>query len=109
MSLSSTYNQSIKDTLKRAEDTLLRKRTEYAPEEDPLSNFKEGSSVSGLTPEQVLFMYCTKHLVSIRDIIFEKVPASKDLIREKTGDIINYMILLNAIQDEKETEEIKEV
>lgn len=105
MNLSEVYSDSIKATLKRSEDVLLRKREEYAPEVDPLSNFKEGAEMSGQTPEQVLFMYCLKHLVSVRDIIFNKVPSNKELIREKTGDIINYMVLLNALQDEKEAVE----
>lgn len=102
MNYKKIYNESIEATLKRCSDTLLKKREEYAEETDPLSNFKEGSDMSGQTPEQVLFMYCLKHLVSIRDIVFEKVPSNKELIREKTGDIINYMVLLNAIEDEKE-------
>ena len=46
-------------------------------------------------------MYCLKHLVSLRDIVFGKVEADTTMIREKTGDIINYMVLLNAINDSK--------
>lgn len=96
------YDKSIENTLERCRQTLIKKNQEYAPEFDPLNNFKEGAEVSGLTEEQVLFMYMTKHLVSIRDIVFGKVPANRELIREKTGDIINYLVLYNAILDERE-------
>ena len=44
-------------------------------------------------------MYCLKHLVSLRDIVFEIVGSDTEMLREKTGDIINYMVLLNAIND----------
>ena len=95
------FNVSVNNTLKRCEDTLIKKNKEYAPNDDPLNNFKEGSEMSGLIMEQVLFMYCLKHLVSLRDIVFGKVESDTTMIREKTGDIINYMVLLNAINDSK--------
>lgn len=93
------FNISVNNTLKRCEDTLIKKNKEYAPSDDPLNNFKEGSEMSGLSMEQVLFMYCLKHLVSLRDIVFKKVDSDTEMLREKTGDIINYMVLLNAIND----------
>lgn len=95
------FNVSVNNTLKRCEETLVKKNKEYAPNDDPLNNFKEGSEMSGLIMEQVLFMYCLKHLVSLRDIVFGKVEGDTEMIREKTGDIINYMVLLNAINDSK--------
>ena len=95
------FNVSVNNTLKRCEDTLIKKNKEYAPNDDPLNNFKEGSEMSGLIMEQVLFMQGLKHLVSLRDIVFGKVEGDTEMIREKTGDIINYMVLLNAINDSK--------
>ena len=93
------FNISVNNTLKRCENTLIKKNKEYAPNDDPLNNFKEGAEMSGLSMEKVLFMYCLKHLVSLRDIVFEKVGSDTEMLREKTGDIINYMVLLNAIND----------
>ena len=93
------FNISVNNTLKRCENTLIKKNKEYAPNDDPLNNFKEGAEMSGLSMEQVLFMYCLKHLVSLRDIVFNKVDSDTEMLREKTGDIINYMVLLNAIND----------
>lgn len=93
------FNISVNNTLKRCENTLIKKNKEYAPNDDPLNNFKEGAEMSGLSMEQVLFMYCLKHLVSLRDIVFKKVDSDTEMLREKTGDIINYMVLLNAIND----------
>ena len=93
------FNLSVNNTLKRCENTLIKKNKEYAPNDDPLNNFKEGAEMSGLSMEQVLFMYCLKHLVSLRDIVVRKVDSNTEMLREKTGDIINYMVLLNAIND----------
>ena len=42
------FNVSVNNTLKRCEDTLIKKNKEYAPNDDPLNNFKEGSEMSGL-------------------------------------------------------------
>lgn len=98
------YSKTIEETLNRCASLLTKKQEEYAPDEDPLANFKKGAKVSGLTEEQVLYMYCVKHLVSIRDIVFGVVPSSRELIQEKTGDIINYMTLLNCITEEKLSE-----
>lgn len=95
------FNVSVNNTLKRCENTLIKKNKEYAPNDDPLNNFKEGAEMSGLPEEQVLYMYCLKHLVSLRDIVFGNVDANLDMIKEKTGDIINYMVLLNCIYEEK--------
>lgn len=95
------FKKSVEKTLRRCENTLFTKNKGYAPTEDPLNNFKEGADMSGQSMEKVLFMYCLKHLVSLRDIVFEKVPSSTEILREKTGDIINYMVILNAIQDSK--------
>ena len=98
-------NKIIQEVLDRCSKLLVSKQTEYAPDLDPLANFKKGAQMSGMTEEQVLWMYCLKHLVSVRDIVFQEVPATKEVIREKTGDIINYMVLLNCIVAEKENDD----
>lgn len=97
-------SRTIEEVLNECAELLGQKQTEYAPDFDPLANFKKGAEMSGMTEEQVLWMYCLKHLVSARDIIFKNVPSSKELVREKSRDIINYMILWNCIIEEKENE-----
>ncbi|MBQ9160930.1 MAG: hypothetical protein IJ122_06370 [Methanobrevibacter sp.] len=96
------FDKSIEATFERCKNTLIHKSKEYTPDDDPLNNFKEGSDMSGRPMEEVLFMYCLKHLVSLRDIIFKKVPCDSQLLQEKTGDIINYLAILNAMNDANE-------
>lgn len=101
MTKTELYNKTINETLDRCRSLLCSKQQEYAPDADPLANFKKGAVMGNSSPEQVLWMYCLKHLVSVRDIIYGEVPASKEVIQEKTGDIINYMVLLNCLIAEK--------
>lgn len=81
--------------------TLIAKNKEYANPEDVLKNFNDGANFTGLTPEKTLWAYLTKHLVSIKDLTENTDKATQDVLNEKIGDAINYMILLDAIFTEK--------
>lgn len=48
-------------------DTLLRKNSGYASDDDRLHNFNAGAETSGRTPAQTAWGYLTKHLVALRD------------------------------------------
>lgn len=97
------YTKRINELFNRNKELLLTKRNEYATDEDPLQNFKDAAEMSGKKTEEVLWYFCLKHLVSVRDIIFNKSieKVSKQTLEEKTGDIINYMTLLNLLRDDK--------
>jgi hypothetical protein len=43
----------------------------------------------------------TKHLVSIKDIVSDNVPITDQLVSEKIGDVINYLILLEAMLNQR--------
>lgn len=76
-----------------------KKNSEYATDSWD-SNFIKGANILGISKEEVLLGYATKHIVSIIDIIKGK-PASLDVIREKIGDIQVYMGLLQIMFEEK--------
>jgi hypothetical protein len=61
--------------------------------------------ISGSTPEKALWGLAMKHLVSIVDIVdgleAGRVPAVA-LSDEKLGDMINYLILLEALLAERQ-------
>ena len=88
----------------RTENTLLAKRAEYAHKEDVFKSFKNGTGFSLHTePEQVAWSYLAKHLESIQSII-RKLPnerPSEELIDEKFGDAINYLIIIEGLLKEK--------
>ena len=99
-------NKRVEELFDRNKNLFLAKRIEYAKFNDPLKNFEDAANMSGALPEEVLWFWCLKHIVSVKDIIFNKRlnHVTKELLEEKTGDIINYMILLNLIRDDKDKE-----
>ena len=98
------FDKVVQERLGKIEALLLAKRAEYAPEGgDRLHNFKRAGKMLGITPEQALIGMWTKHVISILDIcdrVDTKLP-SKDMVDEKLGDAINYLILLEAMLKER--------
>jgi hypothetical protein len=78
---------------------LDNKAKEYATE-DRLHNFKRAAEILHTTPQQALAGMFVKHLVSVLDLIEGLVLPTTQLINEKIGDAINYLILLEAILKE---------
>lgn len=95
------------DILSKLNKVLSTKNREYTGEhDDRLSNFKKASCILNSTPEQALWGFLVKHLVSIGEIVNQYIhidtpDAFIKLIEEKTIDVMAYMILLNAIYREK--------
>ena len=87
-------------------DLLGSKGIEYA-REDAFSNFTKAAALLGCSKEQALLGMLTKHFVSVVDVVGDidkgaMVPTSEShrLIKEKTGDIIAYCLLLEAMHGE---------
>lgn len=81
----------------RSLKVLTAKRNEYASEDDVLINFKSAGKYLDTTPQSALLYFLTKHLISLRDIVYGKVPCDMETIQEKITDAINYLILLEAL------------
>jgi hypothetical protein len=88
----------------RTENTFLRKRNEYANDQDVFISFKKGKDFSFHNEsEQVAYGYLCKHLESIRSML-EKLPdkePDENLINEKFGDAINYLIIIEGLLIER--------
>jgi len=101
---SNEFDKVVNKRLKLIESILQSKRAEYAPGGgDRLHNFKRASEMLRVTPEKALIGMWTKHIISILDIIDsipEKIP-SEELLEEKIGDAINYLILLESMVKER--------
>ena len=82
---------------------LLAKNEEYASNNDKLANFKKGAKALGVSPEQCLWGYLMKHIISCQDIVNGDGAYTPELLREKAGDIRNYLILLEALMIERHT------
>lgn len=92
-----TFNNHIIQRLDELKMLLSSKGNEYANIEDVHHNFKKATGLSlHNKPEQVLWEYCVKHLQSIRDIVNGK-HVDYSTVKEKTGDIIAYMLILESM------------
>jgi hypothetical protein len=103
-----TFEKIVKNRLEQCEETLNIKGNEYSNESDRLHNFKDAAKFLGCSPEKALLGMFVKHLVSVKDII-ENINIWQDtgyipdekLIAEKFGDTINYILLLEALIEER--------
>lgn len=78
---------------------LSSKAKEYATD-DRLHNFKRAAKIAECSPAQALKGMLLKHLVSVFDLIDENAIdeiISANMVDEKIGDSINYLILLEAL------------
>lgn len=97
------FSKKVEKRIDLIRQTLLTKHKEYAKDDNVFRNFDEaagGLSLHG-TSAEVLWSYMTKHLVSIKDIVAEGKPAKPEVVSEKIGDVINYLILLEAMLNEQ--------
>jgi len=97
------FDDLLARRLRLIEGTLGAKAAEYATAADRLHNFKRAAAVTGQHPAQACVGMMVKHLVSVLDIVDASAAgraAAADLIDEKVGDAINYLILLEAILKE---------
>jgi hypothetical protein len=82
-------------------ETLKIKAKEYRRKDNPLHNFDVGTSMSTTreSREDVIWGMARKHFISIQDIKSDvkegKIP-NKEVLDEKYGDMINYLILEKA-------------
>lgn len=94
------FDQIMKERLQAIVRVLGSKAGEYASKGDRLHNFKVAARIDNETPAKALWGMAKKHLVSIMDMVDGK-PADIPMINEKIGDMINYLILLEAVLKEE--------
>jgi len=91
------FNAILSGRVRKIVVTLGSKAEEYARGEDRLHNFRVAARMLGTTPEQALWGMAAKHLVSVQDMVDGHLDASPAMVDEKIGDLINYLILLEAV------------
>ena len=105
------FDKVLKRRIGLITSVLSVKAKEYVRNDDRLHNFNRGSSMLGVTPESVCIGFMAKHLISILDLVRdveEGKSVSMSTWDEKLGDAINYLILLEAIVNERENPELLE-
>lgn len=93
------FDKVLKETLESTNKTLGVKAKEYVRNDNPMHNFEVGARKSGQSREKVMYGFALKHEISIEDIRNDldhgKLPTA-DMVKEKFGDAINYLILEKA-------------
>ncbi len=91
----------LENRLKKTKEILMKKEKEYAKGGDRYHNFRRAAMKDGITPEKALQNFMRKHEVSVDDLVdaCETDPSkiTRELIDEKIGDNINYLILLEGL------------
>lgn len=97
------FDELVNDRMAWCRETLCAKGEEYSRDGDRLWNFKVAGRKLGCHPAQALAGMMTKHVVSVDDIIdglAKGVVPPRELVAEKIGDSINYLLLLEGLIEE---------
>jgi hypothetical protein len=95
------FNDIVNKRFSKAKKVLLLKAEDYATDADRLRNFKDGAFINQISEEEYALALVTKHFIALRDFITGEKDITVKFIDEKIGDIINYMLLIEAILTEK--------
>ena len=98
------FDNIVGARLNWCEKTLCAKGDEYARDGDRLWNFKAAGRKRNQHPAQALAGMEVKHDVSVDDIIdglARGIVPPKELVAEKIGDSINYLLLLEGLIEEE--------
>ena len=100
------FDKMLENRLLKIKSVLQAKGAEYAPSTDNrLHNFKTAARYMNCFPSQALWAMMQKHVVSCEDLVMKSLKATPELIDEKLGDWINYLILLEALLSEEMIDE----
>ena len=103
------FDKLVERRTELIKSVLKSKAGEYATLGDRLHNFNRASDMLGVTKEKALVGMWTKHIVSILDIVDSGATPRAEMLDEKIGDAINYLILLEACYADRRTENLQEL
>ena len=93
----SSFDQLVGERCGKIKAVLQSKAKEYVQGGDRFHNFKVAADIVGGSPEEALHGMMLKHIVSVLDLIKYPETRTKQMVDEKVGDNINYLILLEGI------------
>jgi len=109
------FTELVKERINKIKAVLASKGVEYSQDDDRLYNFKRAAEIMRCSNEKALWGMAMKHLVSVQDIvetiereqqklwgfIVKPEDVTKALVEEKIGDMINYLIILEIMLNER--------
>jgi len=102
------FQKIVNQRIEKTKQTLLAKADEYA-RGDRLSNFKKIAALTDSTPETACLGLVAKHIVALFDFtndLEQGTLQSQERWDEKIGDIVAYMVLMDALVQEREKHDI---
>lgn len=93
------FDEAVKSTVDTCLNTLVVKGREYRRNGNPFHNFDKGSEVTGRSREDVIWGMALKHFISVQDIkndMKSNILPTKEVLDEKYGDLINYLLIEKA-------------
>lgn len=105
------FDDIIQNTIETSLTTLTEKNASYNPNEDKLAGFKTAARLRGVTPLQALSGMKVKHTSFVQDVLEGRIALpSEEVIQEKFGDEINYLLLaLCLIAEMREDEDLEKL
>ena len=95
------FEDCVVSRTEKTRATLIAKAEEYATSSNRFHNFDVAARILDCTPEKALEGMLLKHIVSILDLIewsnSDKLKITEEIVDEKVGDTINYLILLEGL------------
>ena len=95
------FDEIVEETITSLRKTLLVKAKEYQRNGNVFHNFDKGADFTGSEPEDVLWGFCLKHVISIDDLVGDLYDTDKDIslaqVKEKIRDIQVYLCLLEGL------------
>ena len=99
----SDFNLIVEKRKEQITKILSQKSKEYSSEDDRFHNFKRAAAILETTQEKALAGMLVKHMVSVLDIVNNPDRFTAEVVDEKIGDSINYLILLEGTLYERMT------
>ena len=93
---SEKFEEILSERIRKIKNILASKADEYGSV-DRLHNFKVAARLNHESPLDSAWGMATKHLVCIVDMVKGDSPITPYMVDEKIGDMINYLILMEAI------------
>lgn len=93
------YNELTQDFWEHLQSVSSAKGVEYGSKDDRLANFKRIAKQVELDPKRVLMVFASKHWDSINHYVITG-EAGTEPIRDRLYDLVNYMCLLNGLNEE---------
>ena len=93
------FGSIVNSTLEECKNTLTVKAVEYQRNNNPFHNFDKGVKITNKSREDVIWGFALKHFISIQDIkddLKNGIIPSEELLDEKYGDLINYLLFEKA-------------